>query len=69
MNNALFLLAKRILISKSRGRVRGSVIFLLTHLLLIIGLVFGIEIGLIVLGVQNIHIPLTGRLFALFGQM
>ena len=69
MNNALFLLAKRLLISKSRGRVRGSVIFLLTHLLLIIGLTFAIEIALVVLGAADIHIPLTGKLFSLFGQL
>jgi len=69
MVNSLYLLGKRVLISKSRGCVRGSVIFLLTHLLLIIGIAFGVEIALVILGAAGVHIPLTGKLFSLFGQL
>jgi hypothetical protein len=65
MANPLYLLGKRIIISKSRGCVRGSVIFLLTHLLLIIGIVFGVEMALVVFGALDIHIPIAGRLFSL----
>jgi len=65
MVNHIYLLGRRLFISKSRGVVRGSVIFLLTHLLLIIGIIFTAEVILLLLGVYDIHVPLTGKIIGL----
>jgi hypothetical protein len=65
MANILYLIGKRVLISKSRGNVRGTVIFLLTNLLLIIGTIFAVQVVIVVLGLEGIYIPFIGR-FASF---
>jgi len=62
MANMFYLVGKRLLISKSRMVVRGTVIFVLTRLLLLIGIVFVVEIALLMLGIADIHVPLVGRL-------
>jgi hypothetical protein len=68
MASLLHDIGKRILISKSRGTVRGSVIFLLTHLLLIIGIVFAIQVAVVLLGTADIYIPLAGRFIEVVRQ-
>jgi uncharacterized membrane protein YoaK (UPF0700 family) len=65
MANVFYNIGKRLLISKSRGRVRGSIIFLLTHLLFIAGVIFTLEIALLMLGLWNIHVPLAGQIVRL----
>jgi hypothetical protein len=65
MANILYHIGKRLLISKSRGSVRGSVIFLITHLLLIIGIIFAAQIILVLLGLGNIYVPFAGWLIGL----
>ncbi|MDR2577588.1 MAG: hypothetical protein LBC70_02095 [Chitinispirillales bacterium] len=69
MANLLHDIGKRILISKSRGSVRGSVIFLLTHLLLIIGMIFVVQVVVVLLGTADIYIPLAGRFIELLQQI
>jgi|GEM_PF-2212027 len=62
MANPFYLLGKRLLLSKSRATIRGSIIFLLTHLLLIIGIIFTAEILLLILGLKSIYVPLTVKI-------
>ena len=65
MANLFYVIGKRILVSKSRETVRGSVIFVLTHLLFVIGVVFAAEILLLLLGTADIHVPLAGKIIGL----
>jgi len=58
-------MGKRLLISKRRQSVRGTVIFAFTHLLLFIGIVFAIELALVLLGVNDVYVPLAGRVMGL----
>jgi len=60
MAGLLFRVGKRLLISKRRQSVRGTVIFLLTHLLLIIGIIFAVELALVLLGANEIFVPVAG---------
>lgn len=69
MANIFYLMGKRILVSKSRGTVRSSVIFFLTHLLLFIGIIFTAEIILLLLGIADIHVPLTGKIMGLIYRL
>jgi hypothetical protein len=61
----LFRIGRRIIISKKRQTVRGSVIFLLTHLLFFMGLIFSIELALVFIGMNDIYIPITGKIMGL----
>ena len=45
--------------NKRHQSVRGSIIFLLTNFLLLAGAIFTVEIILILLGVQDIFLPMT----------
>ncbi|MCL2183559.1 MAG: hypothetical protein FWB85_08835 [Chitinispirillia bacterium] len=69
MPNIFYLMSKRFLVSKSRGTVRGSIIFILTHLLLIIGLIFTTEIILLLLGTADIHVPLAGKILSIITSL
>jgi hypothetical protein len=69
VSNLLHDIGKRILISKSRGKVRDSVIFLLTHLMLIIGIMFAVQVAVILLGTADIYIPLAGKFIELIRQI
>lgn len=57
----LLLLGKRLMISNKNRSVRQGVIYLFTNLLLLSGIVFTLEIVLILLGIGDIFIPLTQR--------
>jgi len=65
MAGLLFRIGKRILISKRRQSVRGTVIFAFTHLLLFIGIVFAVELVLLLLGANEIYVPIAGRIMGL----
>jgi hypothetical protein len=65
MAGLLFRVGKRLLISKRRQSVRGTVIFAFTHLLLFIGIVFAIELVLLLLGANDIYVPIAGRIMGL----
>ena len=65
MAGLLFRIGKRILISKRRQSVRGTVIFAFTHLLLFIGIVFAVELVLLLLGANDIYVPIAGRIMGL----
>ncbi|MDR0330133.1 MAG: hypothetical protein LBH93_00255 [Chitinispirillales bacterium] len=67
MANIIYVVGKRLLISRSRGSVRGSVIFLLAHLLFLAGIVFAAEVALVLLGTWDIYVPFTAQLMRLLG--
>jgi len=67
MENFVYTLGKRLLISNSRRSVRGSVIFFLAHLLLFAGIAFAAEIMLLMLGVWGIHVPFIGQVMRILG--
>jgi hypothetical protein len=67
MANFAYTLGKRFIISNSRHAVRGSVIFMLTHLLFLAGVVFAAEILLLMLGMWGIHAPFVGRATRMLG--
>jgi hypothetical protein len=50
-----------VLFNKRHNRVRASIIFLLTNFLLFAGIVFTVEIILILLGMGNVFVPITHR--------
>jgi hypothetical protein len=63
MGKTVFLrLGRRLLISRKRQTVRGSVIFFLTHLLFFMGVIFTAEIALVMVGMNDIYIPIMGKL-------
>jgi hypothetical protein len=67
MSSAFYSLGKRLLISKNRRQVRGSVIFVLTYLLLFACVAFAAELLLLMLGVWGIHVPFVGQAARLLG--
>jgi len=67
MENFVYTLGKRLLISNRRRSVRGSVIFFLAHLLLFAGIAFAAEIMLLMLGVWDIHVPFIGQVMRILG--
>jgi hypothetical protein len=67
MDNFVYTLGKRLLISNSRRSVRGSVIFFMAHLLLFVGIAFAAEILLLLLGVWGIHVPFVGQVTRMLG--
>jgi len=67
MANVFYTLGKRLLISNSRRSVRGSVIFLLTHLLFFAGMAFAAELLLLMLGMWGIHVPFVGQASRMLG--
>ncbi|KMQ50298.1 hypothetical protein CHISP_2767 [Chitinispirillum alkaliphilum] len=62
MARLFYLMSKRLLISKRRGRVRSSVLYLFTSMLLLAAVIFLVEVILIVLGTENIFVPFTHNL-------
>ncbi|MFP4162623.1 MAG: hypothetical protein ACLFQB_10685 [Chitinispirillaceae bacterium] len=69
MARFLFRIGKRLMISKRKRSVRGEVIFILTHLLLLAGIVFALEIVLILLGVEDMYIPFLHNVLDLIGGL
>jgi hypothetical protein len=67
MANVFYTLGKRLLISNSRRTVRGSVIFLLTHVLFFAGIAFAAELLLLMLGMCGIHVPFVGQAARILG--
>jgi len=67
MENFIYTLGKRLLISNSRRSVRGSVIFFMAHLLLFVGIAFAAEILLLLLGVWGIQVPFIGQATRILG--
>jgi len=67
MANFIYTMGKRLLISNSRNSVRGSVIFVLTHLLFFAGIAFAAEILLLMLGIWGIHVPFVGQATKMLG--
>lgn len=59
MKKLLTLIGSRLMISHRHRTVRQSIIFLFTNILLLAGIVFLVEIALILLGIGDIFIPLT----------
>jgi hypothetical protein len=67
MANVVYTLGKRFLISSSRCSVRGSVIFLVTHLLFFAGVAFVAELLLLMLGVWGLHVPFVSHAMRALG--
>lgn len=59
MARLFFGFARRLLVSKRHRRVRHSVVFLYTNLLLAASLVFALEVVFIYLGIGDTVLPLT----------
>ena len=59
MGKLLLSIGQRLVISKRDSSVRQGFILFLTNILLLSGLIFLVEIVLIILGVGNIFIPWT----------
>jgi hypothetical protein len=55
-----------ILISRSKKSIRKSLIFLFSNFLLIIAIIFTLEMFLILLGINNIFLPIGGSILNLF---
>lgn len=51
-------LGKLLMISRTQRRVRKGVIFLFTNILVLVGIVFALEIVLILMGMENITLPI-----------
>lgn len=66
-NNVIYTLGKRLLLSNSRRTVRGSVIFILVHLVFFAGIAFAAEILLLMLGMWGIHVPFVGQATRVLG--
>jgi len=49
--------------NKQHQRVRGGAIWLFTNLLLVAGIIFSLEIILIFLGIGDIFLPLTRKIW------
>lgn len=62
MGHFLLRIGKRLMISKRNRSVRGEIVFLFTHLLLLAGIIFTLEIILILMGMGNVFIPFTQKL-------
>jgi hypothetical protein len=58
MGRFLFGLGKLLMISRRQRRIRKGVVFLFTNLLFLIAFIFGLEILLIILGINNISLPI-----------
>ena len=58
MGRFFFNFGKLLMISRRHRSVRKTVIFLFTNLLILAGLIFTLEIVLILLGVGDVIIPL-----------
>lgn len=50
---------KRIIISRKKKSVRRGIIFLLTNMMTIACIIFAVEIVIVLLGTEDVHIPLT----------
>jgi hypothetical protein len=61
MTRLFLALGRRLMISNRHRSVRQSLILFFTNFLLFAGVVFTIEIILILLGVVNVPLPLTHR--------
>jgi hypothetical protein len=62
MGKMLLLLSRRLMISNRDRSVRQWLILLLTYILLAGGLIFTIEIVLILLGTGDVFIPWTNKI-------
>jgi hypothetical protein len=51
--------SKRLFLSQRRRCIRDSVVWLLTNALLVAGVVFAFELLVILLGLEDIFLPLT----------
>lgn len=58
-----------LLFNKRHKSVRASIIFLLTNFLLFAGIVFTAEIILILLGVGNVFVPMTGAVWKFLAKL
>ncbi len=63
MGRIILQIGGLLFLNKRHKSVRSSAIFLLTNLLLLAGIVFTVEIILIFLGMGNVFVPLTGKLW------
>ena len=52
-------IGQRLLVSSRHHSMRRGFVFILTNLLLLAGLVFAVEIALILLGIGNVFLPWT----------
>ena len=59
MSRFILGIGQRLVISNRHKSVRKGIIFFFTNLLLFAGLVFAVEIALILLGIGNIFLPWT----------
>ena len=59
MGRLLLEIGQRLMISNRSNSVRKSVIIFFTNFLLLAGLLFTVEIALILLGIGNVFLPWT----------
>lgn len=60
MAELLLRFGNRLVFSRRHNCVRRILVFLATNALLIAGIVFAFELALIVLGLEEVFVPLTG---------
>lgn len=59
MGKLLLLIGQRLMISNRNRSVRQSLIFIFTNILLLAGIIFTVEIVLILCGVGDVFLPMT----------
>ena len=59
MAELILRLGSRLVFSRRNQCVRRSVVFLVTNALVIAGVVFAVELLVILLGLENVFLPLT----------
>ncbi|HLV32706.1 MAG TPA: hypothetical protein VKY57_14140 [Chitinispirillaceae bacterium] len=69
MGKFLLSMGQRLVISRRDSCVRQGFIFAITNLLLISGLIFILELVLILTGVENIIIPWTSEVLSFFHDL
>lgn len=69
MGKFLLSMGQKLVISQRSGCIRQGLIFTITNLLFIIGLIFIAELILIIAGVENVIIPWTSNVLQFFHDL
>ncbi len=59
MAELIMRLGKRLFISKRNQCIRGGVVAFLTHALVVVGVLFALELVVILFGLHDVFLPLT----------
>ena len=69
MGRRLMLLGQKLIINNQQNSVRKGFVFFLTNFLLFTGILFIVEIALILLGVANVVLPWTQQALSLINRI